>query len=360
LSPTGDAIFQALFGEQENENFIRPFIKSIIKRPIQKLDLTQNTIFRRKHGNDKQSVVDVLAILEEGTKVNVEMQKVSRDFSVKRFLHYWSITYERGFEKGSHYEDLNDTICILIVEGKLPELEGLPYHTIWRVKCEEDASRVLTSVLELHIIELGKLKETCGNDPELDDWLWFIADPKGEKVKKSMEQKPEIKQAMHQLRVMSEDEKMQLIAFYEDLAEHDRATEKYNKEKREQEMKQREKNIEQREKNIEQGEKDIEQGKKEIEQGKKDIEQMKKDVAQKIKEAERIEKETQKIRQEADAILKEKNTVMKEKDTVMKERDAILKEKQTMIKNMIENSIPEETIMKIANITKEELEKLKG
>jgi len=328
LSPTRDVIFQALFGEQENENFIRPFIKSIIKRPIQKLDLTQNTIFRRKHEKDKQSVVDVLAVLEEGTKVNVEMQKVSRDFCVKRFLYYWSITYGRGFEKGSHYEDLHDAICILIVEGTLPELGNLPYHTIWRVKCEEDASRVLTSVLELHIIELGKLKETCGNDPELDDWLWFIADPKDEKVKRCMEQKPEIKEAMEKLRVMSEDEEMQLIAFYEDLADHDRATRKFREERAEKQI--------------------------------KEAERKEKEAEKKEKNAEKIMKEVEKIKAENEAseraIREGKKEIQEGKKAI---QEKIIKEKEKMIKNMIENSIPEEMIMKIVNITKEELEKLK-
>ena len=137
LSPTGDTVFQTLFGEQENESFIIPFIQSIIKRPIEKIDLTQNTIFRPKHAKDKKSVVDVLAVLQEGTKVNIEMQKVSKDFDVRRFLYYWSITYTRGFESGGDYKDLHDTICILILKETYPGFEDFPYHSTWRVKCEE-------------------------------------------------------------------------------------------------------------------------------------------------------------------------------------------------------------------------------
>jgi len=348
------------------------------------LDLTQNTIFRRKHEKDKQSIVDVLAVLEEGTKVNVEMQKVSRYFSVKRFLYYWSITYGRGFEKGSHYEDLNDAICILIVEGKLPELENLPYHTIWRVKCEEDTSRVLTSVLELHIIELGKLKENCGNDPELDDWLWFIADPKDEKVKKSMEQKPEIKEAMEKLRVMSEDEEMQLIAFYEDLADHDRATRKFREERAEEKIKEAErmtkdaekkqKDAEKKQKDVEKKQKDVEKKQKDAEKKQKDVEKKQKDIEKKQKDAEKKQKDIEKKQKDIDEKQKEIERMQKEIEKTKAEneerekaiqkgekaiQETIIKEKEIMIKNMIENSIPEESIMKIANITKEELEKLK-
>ena len=66
--------------------------------------------------------------------------------------------------------------------------------------------------LEIDIIELPKIigKETI-ND-KLLDWLYFLEEPKGERVTKKMEENEELKEAVEKLCTLSEDEKMQRIA----------------------------------------------------------------------------------------------------------------------------------------------------
>ena len=70
----------------------------------------------------------------------------------------------------------------------------------------------MTEKLEIDIIELPKIigKETI-ND-KLLDWLYFLEEPKGERVTKKMEENEELKEAVEKLCTLSEDEKMQRIA----------------------------------------------------------------------------------------------------------------------------------------------------
>ena len=53
LSPKLDIIFQALFGEVGSENITRRFLENILEQKIDSVDLSRNTILRKKHLTDK-------------------------------------------------------------------------------------------------------------------------------------------------------------------------------------------------------------------------------------------------------------------------------------------------------------------
>ena len=80
------------------------------------------------------------------------------------------------------------------------------------METESSKKIILTEKLEIDIIELPKIigKET--NQDKLLDWLYFLEEPKGERVTKKMEENEELKEAVEKLCSLSEDEKMQRIA----------------------------------------------------------------------------------------------------------------------------------------------------
>ena len=70
----------------------------------------------------------------------------------------------------------------------------------------------MTDKFELVIIELSKIqgKELIKDD--LLDWLYFLENPKSERVTYIMKKNKEIKEASEKLCTLSEDEKLQRIA----------------------------------------------------------------------------------------------------------------------------------------------------
>ena len=90
----------------------------------------------------------------------------------------------------------------------------------------------MTNDLEIHIIELPKMKLEEGEESELIKWLKFLRDPESREVKKYMSENKEMKKASEKLKLISEDEKMQRIAelkqkaIMDKKAEIDFATEK--------------------------------------------------------------------------------------------------------------------------------------
>ena len=90
----------------------------------------------------------------------------------------------------------------------------MEYHSKWKIIEEKKRKLVLTEDLEIHIIEIPKIYKLAGEkqDEELVKWLEFIENPESKKVEKYMKENKEMKEAKEKLEVMSEDERMQILA----------------------------------------------------------------------------------------------------------------------------------------------------
>ncbi len=87
---------------------------------------------------------------------------------------------------------------------------------------------ILTEDLEIHIIEMPKIYKLKGkeHEEELIKWLNFIENPESKKVEKYMEDNKEMKEAKEKLEVMSEDERMQILAELREKAIRDEKAER--------------------------------------------------------------------------------------------------------------------------------------
>ena len=211
LSPKLDVVFQALFGEEGNEEITKGFLEAILKEPISKIDLSKNVILRREFKEDKLGILDILAELDGNKQVNIELQLIDKNNTIERMLYYWSRLYSRKIRKGGEYQELPKTIVILISNFRIKELGIEDYYTKWQIM-EATRKIVLTEKLELYIIELPNIIGKENKSDKLLDWLYFLENPKSERVEKNMGENKELKRAVKELNKISEDEKMQRIA----------------------------------------------------------------------------------------------------------------------------------------------------
>ena len=227
LSPKLDVIFQALFGEVGNERITKKFLEAILDRKLEEIDLSGNIVLRRENVEDKMGVLDVLVKINKNEYCNVEMQLIEKDKLLERILYYWARIYTRNLKTGNDYINLKKTIEVLIVNFEIKELKELEYHSKWKIIEEKDRKLILTEDLELHIIEIPKIYRTEGKE-ELEKWIYFIENPESEKVGEYMKENKEMKEAKEKLEVMSEDERMQILAELKEKAIRDeKATERY-------------------------------------------------------------------------------------------------------------------------------------
>ena len=227
LSPKLDVIFQALFGEVGNERITKKFLEAILDRKLEEIDLSGNIVLRRENIEDKMGVLDVLVKINKNEYCNVEMQLIEKDKLLERILYYWARIYTRNLKTGNDYMNLKKTIEVLIVNFEIKELKELEYHSKWKIIEEKERKLILTEDLELHIIEIPKIYRTEGKE-ELEKWIYFIENPESEKVGEYMKENKEMKEAKEKLEVMSEDERMQILAELKEKAIRDeKATERY-------------------------------------------------------------------------------------------------------------------------------------
>lgn len=240
LSPKLDVVFQALFGEVGSERITGRFIKSILKEEISEVDLSQNVVLRRERKDDKLGILDVFAKINEKEYCNIEMQIDDTGEIKERMLYYWSRIYSRQLKKNERYGELQKTIAIFITNFEMKGLEGLEYHTEWKIIDEGTRKVILTDKLEFHIIEIPKVKrklkyltsnigksekkeeekmeEKKKERDELLDWVQFLQEPLSEYVLEKTKDNPELKEAVEKLKEISEDEKIQRIAWLREKA----------------------------------------------------------------------------------------------------------------------------------------------
>ena len=157
--------------------------------------------------------MDIIAQINGVENCNIELQIVNKDNIIERILYYWSKLYSRQIKSGNDYTLLEKTIIILIADFELENLKELDYHSIWKIMESKGTKKiVLTEKLELDIIELPKIIGKEKIQDNLLDWLYFLENPKSERVTKKMKENEELKEAVEKLDTLSEDERMQRIA----------------------------------------------------------------------------------------------------------------------------------------------------
>ena len=145
------------------------------------------------------------------------MQVAKNDNIEKRIIFYWSKLYSSEIHKGEDYNELHKTIVILIADFELEKLEEIKkFHTKWQIREEEYSKIILTDTLELHIIELPKLKKQLKENEGVKKykvalWAMFILNPEdiGDDI---MEENLDIKKAKEEFEKIKQSEQERRLA----------------------------------------------------------------------------------------------------------------------------------------------------
>ena len=105
-----------------------------------------------------------------------------------------------------------------IVDFEIKGLEEVEYVTKWKIIEEKNRKLILTDKLEIVILELNKIKGKEKVEDELLDWLFFLENPKSERVKEKMKKNAELKEANTKLKTMSRAEYKERMAWFREKA----------------------------------------------------------------------------------------------------------------------------------------------
>ena len=208
LKPTNDVVFQALFG-RGRENITKAMLEDILKIKIHTIDLDKNKDLYNDKKDQKNGRIDVRAVINENIECDIEIQLVTHEMMLERFLYYWAKMYATNLKIGNEYNKLRKTISIIIVGEKIAQFNEIPKaHTKWQLREAEHREIVLTEYCEMNIIELPKaIQEYQDNkQDEMLQWMMFLENPENEEVLKIMEENKDIKAAKEELDKINQDE----------------------------------------------------------------------------------------------------------------------------------------------------------
>ena len=167
LPLTYDPFFKKMFSVDVHSDRLSDFISSILGEKVTVKCMLPNE--NRIVNEASLLIMDMLVELEDGSLVNIEIQKVPYTFQGERITCYLADTMTRQYarvkaEKGNYftYKDLNKVITIVIYENspsvcKMDKVKGRYIH---RGKMKFDTGLDMEMYQECYVIALDEFKKS--------------------------------------------------------------------------------------------------------------------------------------------------------------------------------------------------------
>ena len=177
-----DYFIRYFFGLKGHEDLLLSFINAIMIdsnfATFKSVEIL-NPFNLSEKANNKESIVDLKAITEDGIIVIIEIQTYSTKNFFERTLYYWSKNYSSVLKKGNQYEKLRPVISINLIDDILFNRTDNRMHTCYLLK-EKNSNEILTDHLQLHYVEIPKFNENADIKKELKNWILFLKSNKEE------------------------------------------------------------------------------------------------------------------------------------------------------------------------------------
>ena len=166
-----DYAFKKLFGTDENKDIMIEFLSLVTQ--LRKNDFDdvhiENSEYIPQFYNDKIGRLDIKIRLNDGRKIDVEMQNSYFDYYPKRSIFYCSKLIHEHFMSGFQYTQLKKCIAINVLNS--PFKLSRKIHSVYQIR-ESEEQTLLDELLEIHFLDLTKLRKE--NLTSLEKWLMFI------------------------------------------------------------------------------------------------------------------------------------------------------------------------------------------
>ncbi len=220
---TNDYLFRAVF--QTNKKVLKELLAAVLhldSAEIRELDIL-NPILLGEAMNEKTCILDLFLLMNDHTRINIEMQVASTDYYMDRVLLYACRAYD-NLERGENYQELKPVIHISLLADTPRTGEKKFYSENW--VCDIRDGKIFSRNLGIIIVQL---KENENADmPEIESGLdkWarlFLADT-WEELQEMIKESEWMAETVYTLRNLTEDEKIRLECEARDRYEHDRAS----------------------------------------------------------------------------------------------------------------------------------------
>lgn len=203
MLPTVDFCFKELM---QNKEVRKGILSALLGKNPEELEDTEllPTILQPEYQDEKLGILDVRVLFADGTQTDLEMQVVWPN----RVLFYLGKMYTGQIKRGEPYEKLKKCIHVSILDFLHFPKDDRCFRKI--TFCDVETGEVYTDLMEIYVLELGKLPTEDRNESGIIRWMRFLSGKCKEDLKKMAEKDPYIEKAYEELERMSADEKKRL------------------------------------------------------------------------------------------------------------------------------------------------------
>ena len=210
-----DFFIRYFFGLRGDEDLLLSFINAIMIdsnfATFKSVEI-MNPFNLSEKANNKESIVDLKAITEDGIIVIIEIQTYSTKNFFERTLYYWSKNYSSVLKKGDEYYELRPVISINLIDDILFDKNDKRMHTCYLLK-EKNSNQILTDHIQLHYVEIPKFDKNAdmAESPpvakkELKNWILFLKSNKEEDMSQLLKEDTIFEKAMKKYNYFTDNE----------------------------------------------------------------------------------------------------------------------------------------------------------
>ena len=154
-----DYYFKNLLGDEKRKNLTLDFLNSVFNPDGETLFTNLRFMdreFEPISPDSKLSRLDILAELNNGDIVDIEVQVCRQNYMTERSMYYMTRIFSENLKSGEKYTKLSKVIAINILDFDL--LENVPtWHNTAHFALD-DYHTIITDCMEMHFLEIPKLK----------------------------------------------------------------------------------------------------------------------------------------------------------------------------------------------------------
>ncbi len=175
IRPTVDFAFKQIFGNRKHAAVTIHFLNAVLGGVprITHVEFRDSKLGQESE-SDKLSILDIRATDEHGRSINIEMQTTVPAGMSQRLAYYASRLYVSQMTEVTRYTELRPAISICVLTKLMfPAIADL--HLDFRLR--EAGGRLLTDDLQIHLLELPKLRVTAENvrhASPIEQWAFFL------------------------------------------------------------------------------------------------------------------------------------------------------------------------------------------
>ncbi len=229
LDLKSDVVFKSFFSKETKEGIYcrTKMLSSVIGQKVKEA-IVLNPDILLDFMSGKFPRLDIHCVLADKSEVDVEMQGTKeRDDQIRRSIYYSAVLAKNAVKAGVLYSKMPRVFQIMFMDFKIihDEAGQERFHHSYTFR-DDESGKQLSDVIQIHYIELPKLKKNIKTMSELEFWALMIqsggSEITQEIFRKFDERKEDLLMANTLLQDISKDEKEWWIKFSYESAERER------------------------------------------------------------------------------------------------------------------------------------------